>query len=194
MKLDFGRLCWLQGRKYEQDGRARESNEGILMALRKYEQANKVSSEARALFEALSNDRGIAKAWGNLGNATKEIAKCRFKDGQMQDAALRVAESREHYSKSLDVASTIKRKDEIAHALWGLAEVYELFADFAGYKDLRRVLPAANARELLIESLDYALESAALYKSLGGRKDINATERLVTRIKDKIKGDKGDVL
>jgi hypothetical protein len=183
MNLDFGRLYWLQGKKYMQNGIILHNNEFIEIALRKCEQANKISEEARYIFEEIGDNRGIAKAWGNLGNATKEIAKhiLMQKEGSLANAIESIARTHEYYEKSLEIAKLIKRKDEIAHALWGLAEVYELFAD---YYDLYKGV--CNTRELLMKSLNYAQESSILYKSLGGRKDINATERLVDRIRIKV--------
>lgn len=182
MKLDFGRLYWLQGKKYEQDGRTLQDQELIEMALRNYDQANKVSQEARTLFEGIGSKRGIAKAWGNLGNATKEIAKCMLKERQLTRAIQYAAEAHEFYEKSLEIAEKIKRKDEIAHARWGLAEIYILFAD---YPDLHS--RTGNTHELQMKALDYAQESLILYKSLGGRKDINALEKLVALIRGKLR-------
>lgn len=181
MKLDFGRLYWLQGQKYEHDGREQQDQELIKVSLEKYEQANKVSREAMVIFEEICSDRGIAKALGNLGNATKEIVRFLLSKGQLVNAIPRIVETHEYYEKSLDVAKRIKRKDEIAHALWGMAEVHELFAV---HPDLHSGF--GNRKDLLAKALNYAKESHVIYTSLGGSKDINATQRLVDRINDKL--------
>lgn len=181
MKLDFGRLYWLQGQKYERDGREQQDHELIKASLEKYEQANKVSREAMVIFEEICSDRGIAKAWGNFGNATKEIVRFLLSEGQLVNAIPRIVETHEYYEKSLDVAKRIKRKDEIAHALWGLAEVHELFADHPNLHS-----GFGNRKELLAKALTYAKESHGIYTSLGGSKDINTTQRLVDRINDKL--------
>jgi 2'-5' RNA ligase len=181
MKLDFGRLYWLQGQKYERDGREQQDQELIKASLEKYEQANKVSREAMVIFEEICSGRGMAKAWGNLGNATKDIVRFLLSEGQLVNAISRIVETHEYYEKSLDVAKRIKRKDEITHALWGLAEVHELFAD---HPDLHSGF--GKRKELFAKALNYAKESHGIYMSLGGSKDINATQRLIDRINGKL--------
>jgi 2'-5' RNA ligase len=181
MKLDFGRLYWLQGKKCEKDGRKDQDHELINEALKKYEQANAVSREAMNIFEDISLERGIAKAWGNLGNATKEIVRFYLNENKMLNAVKHVKEAQDYYENSLKIANRIGRRDEIAHSYWGLAEVYELFAH---HPELQ--FESGNKEKFLGRALEYAEESHKIYLFLGGSKDINATKSLVTRIKDKL--------
>lgn len=184
MKLDFGRLYWLWGIKYERDGRQRKSQALIETALETYEKANAISREAKDISEEISNDRGIrgiAKAWGNLGNATKEIVRFMLKEDQLARAMQYIAETHEYYGNSLAIATKIERRDEIAHARWGLAEVYELYADSSRLHNR-----SADKVVLLEKALDYAEESHKAYIFLGGPKDIRATGELVNRIRGKL--------
>lgn len=181
MKLDFGRFYWLDGKNKETDGREQNSKALISESLQAYELANKISREAMALFEETKIDRGIAKAWGNLGNTTKEIVKFELKDINYPEANKHLTEAFEFYEKNLQVAKQIKRKDEIAHALWGLAEVYELYAD--NY-ELHKAF--GDKKQLLSKALEYAKESNGLYTSLGGTRDNNVIRRLVNHIHGKL--------
>jgi tetratricopeptide (TPR) repeat protein len=181
MKLDFGRLFWLQGKGFERNGRRRGERDTIDKGLEKYNESNRVTLEAVDLFKEVYSDRGIAKAWGNLGNATKEIVKFMLNDNKLDSAIRCISKAHEYYAKSLEIAKKIKRKDEIAHAFWGLSEVYELFAD---YPDLHKRL--GEAKMLLKRALSYAEGSYRIYTSLGGSKDIRATKDLCDRTKDKL--------
>jgi 2'-5' RNA ligase/tetratricopeptide (TPR) repeat protein len=181
MKLDFGRLYWLQGKNYERVGRERQNQAIVEAALEKYEEANTVSREAKEIFEEIKDNRGIAKAWGNLGNATKEMVKWFLAEDQLNNAVQSIKEAHEYYENSLVIAVRIGRSDEISHAYWGLAEIYELYAD---HPDLHK--RSANMQLLLEKTLEYAKESHRIYVSLGGSKDIKATDRLVNRIKSKL--------
>jgi hypothetical protein len=74
--------------------------------------------------------------------------------------------------------TTYNRKDEISHGYWGLAEVYEIFAE---NPQLHKSL--ADRNSLLKKALWYAEESYKIYKALGGSRDIYATRRLVKRLR-----------
>ena len=147
MKLDFGRLYWLEGRMYELQADATGNEEMLAQARRKYETANKVSREALTLFEEIQSERGIAKAWGNLGNATKEQARSFLRCDSLQAAGEWLNKAQVYYEKSLEIARKIKREDEIAHAAWGLAEVSAMRASHAdlhgGVVDAEHLLATA---------------------------------------------------
>lgn len=181
MKLDFGRLYWLWGIGHKRDGRQKNDRALIGLALEKYEKANAVSIEAKDIFAEISDNRGIAKAWGNMGNATKEIVRLVLREDQLIEARQRIIKAHEYYENNLAIAARIGRRDEIAHALWGLTEVYELYAD---YPDLHNML--ASKMILIEKALNYAEESHSLYTFLGGPKDIKATGELVDRIREKL--------
>lgn len=129
----------------------------------------------------LQDKRGIAKSFGNLGNATKEIVRFMLAEDRTAEAAKRIAETQDYYDRSLRIAEKIRRRNEVAHAQWGIAEVYELYAD---YPDLHN--GAGDSSILLKTALRFAEESHLRYTFLGGAKDIKATERLVDQIKSKI--------
>jgi len=74
LKLDFGRLCWLWGRKCEKYGRATNDSQMVLDAKRLYNESISVTKEGIELFEEFKVLRGISKAYGNYGNAYKELA------------------------------------------------------------------------------------------------------------------------
>jgi 2'-5' RNA ligase/tetratricopeptide (TPR) repeat protein len=177
MKLDFGRLYWLEGQMYEPQDGGGGGQECAEKALKKYEASNAVSREAMRLFEEIQSERGIAKAWGNLGNATKATAKFFLRHGPPGAAAGPLTRAHEFYEKSLVIAGKIRREDEIAHAAWGLAEVHEILA-----RHPRLHGGAGERGKLLAKALGYAKSSHKIYMSLGGRKDISATSELVTRI------------
>ncbi|MBU4263354.1 MAG: toll/interleukin-1 receptor domain-containing protein [Proteobacteria bacterium] len=130
MKLDFGRLYWLQGMKLEQDGRLQQDDNLLGQALEKYKKADSVSEEARQEFklmplsEEVSKGR-IAKAWGNRGNAAKEIACYMGWNHKWAYVYVKnyVETAKSYYGKNLSLGKEIKKEDEIAHALAGLAEV-----------------------------------------------------------------------
>jgi nucleoside phosphorylase/tetratricopeptide (TPR) repeat protein len=178
MKLDFGRLYWLRGRKYEQVGRTRNLSNVVLIdrARTLYSKAIEVSSEALGVFLEINSARGIAKAWGNLGNAEKEFARSLLASGLLTQAEEHLQLAWDHYSRSLDCASSIHRKDEIAHACWGLAETIEL----RSYQ-----ITDANMRKRLIgEGLQHARRSNELYSALGGPRDIAVTKELASRLEE----------
>jgi tetratricopeptide (TPR) repeat protein len=181
LKLDFGRLYWLQGKWYEQDGRQRKERAIVESAYNKYTSAISVSREAMFIYEEIQDNRGIAKTWGNLGNATKEIVRFLIIEGRLTEAIERIAEAHNYYERSLQLAEQIQRRDEKAHALWGLAEVYELYFN---YPDLSN--RSGNRRTLLEIALKFAQESHWRYIFLGGVKDIRATESLIDRIRNKL--------
>ena len=181
IKLDFGRLYWLQGQNSEIEGREQKNENFIKEALDKYNLANQVSEEGKALLVQIGSDRGVSKAWGNLGNANKELARYFQEENQFDEVKQHIGKANKYYEKSLEIAEKLKRKDEIAHAQWGLAEVYEFYADQPGPQK-----KFETTVTLLKKALGYAEESNRLYKSLFGRKDINATGKLVEQIKGKL--------
>jgi hypothetical protein len=181
MKLDFGRLYWLRGRKYE--FAARESSpadSGLLTrALQLYAAACEISREAVETFTALGSIRGIAKGLGNIGNAVKEHARYCARSGAGDEAIDLMRVARQYYEDSLKQARVIQRKDEIAHACWGLAETLEFLSSEPG-------LPPDGVRRILQEALAYAEESHDLYSSLAGPFDQRTTKDLVDRLRDSV--------
>ncbi len=173
LQLDFGRLDWLWGRKLTRH----EPDEPVLQlvadARRCFEEANQVSKDALAAFEQIALDRGIAKAHGNIGNATKELARLEHRRGNWAQARTLIESAQTHYEVSLSRARVITRRDEIAHALWGLAECKE-FRAF-------RVQPPSRA-SLLAEAVQHARESHVLYEATGAGRDIEVTGELVERL------------
>jgi hypothetical protein len=142
--------------------------------------------KAKTLFEELKIERGVVKSWGNLGNATKEIVKYALRKKDLELAATNIREAHNYYLQNAEGGIAITRKDEISHGYWGLAEVYELMAENppirgSGFSNDRKVL--------LQKALWYAEEAHSIYSSLGGRKDINATDRLVKRLKQLLEVD-----
>ena len=181
MKLDLGRLHWLNGKWLERDGRVRGDPASVESALNEYGEARSVTSEAMLAFEELGDLRGIAKAWGNLGNATKEMAKHFLADRHQREAAEHIALAHDHYECSLKLAEKIDRRDEIAHAKWGLAEVYEIYADNPGLYNRW-----ADPEVLLEIACGHASDSARGYLLLGGGRDIRATGRLESRLRGRL--------
>lgn len=161
MKLDLGRLYWLQGMAFDQEGRLAE-------ALRNYEKADTVSEEARQDFEQMSLHPDVAtarlsKAWGNLGNAAKEIA-CHMARRHERAVAREYAEAAElHYGKNLSLGKSISKKDEIAHALAGLAEVRLRLCILIDPR-----MQTGEKRSLLEKAKEEARRSHRLYEELAG--------------------------
>ena len=181
MKMDFGRLFWLEGRKIEREGRKRQDRKLVQNALKKYKQALQVSVEAKALSESIQLSRGMSKSSGDCGNGTKEMARYFFREQQLQPAVTRMKEAERYYIENLRIGEQIGKRDEVSHALWGLAEVYEFLADH----DERQSGPWFR-EELLRKALHHAQDSHRFYKSFGGGREIGVTERLADRIRGKI--------
>lgn len=168
MKLDFGRLYWLQGIKYEQDGRLQHDAILLKTALKKYKKANSISKEARSEFEHMSLSKDvtkprIAKAWGNQGNATKEIASYMTGNNELSCAKKYVDTAKLYYGKNLSLGEEILKKDEIAHALAGLAEV--------GIIESSRIDPfmQTGKRKLLLKKAKKDAQKAhRLYEEMAG--------------------------
>jgi len=168
LKLDFGRLYWLQGIKYEQDGRLRQNAILLETALKKYEEANSISEEARSEFEQMSLSENvakgrIAKAWGNQGNATKEIASYMAGNCKLADAKKYADAAKFYYEKNLLLGEEISKKDEISHALAGLAEVSVI--------ESSRIDPSMQTekrKSLLEEAKEDAQIAHRLYEELAG--------------------------
>lgn len=183
LELDLGRLCWLQGSKMEHDARTHGDTDLLDRALGKYQDANKVTWEAMDVFLAEKSDRGVAKSWGNLGNATKAIARFLEREGKTENALARMSDAHMQYNESLNRAEKIRRKDEISHALWGLAEVHEFLAEHAE--------PGKTA-DLRATALRYAEKAHRLYRELGGPRDICVTSQLVARLRNRPPGHRED--
>lgn len=181
MELDFGRLYWLHGKAASGASGRPPVAAAISLARDWCRRANDVSWQAMDTLRAAGSERGVAKAWGNLGNATKEMAKLLIASGDTAAALRPVADAHEYYLKSAEIAARIGRRDELAHARWGLAEVYEIYADHpslhAGAADVDALLEAAR---------HYAEQSLETYAFLGGPRDINALTRLVVRLKSRL--------
>lgn len=168
MKLDFGRLYWLQGMKFEQDGRLRQDGNLLGQAVEKYKKADSVSEDARREFEHMSLSEQvakarIAKAWGNRGNAAKQIA-C-YMGGSHEWACVKecAEAAKRYYGKNLSLGEEISKKDEIAHALAGLAEVEVI--------ESSRVDPSMETRirrSLLEKAKKNAQKAHRLYEELAG--------------------------
>jgi 2'-5' RNA ligase len=181
MKMDFGRLYWLHGRKLEREGRKQRDRELLQQAFAKYEQALRVSLEGKELSMSIPLARGISKACGNCGNAAKEMARYFFREQQLPSALKGMEDAESYYLDNLRIGEQIGKRDEVSHALWGLAEVYEFVADH----DPKQSNPWVR-EELLWKALHHAQDSHRFYRSFGGGRDIGVTESLVNRIQCKI--------
>lgn len=177
MYLDFGRLYWLDGQYLWKIGCAQNDHAQIERGLARLEESNDFSRQAMDIFKALGDERGIAKAWGNLGNSTKEISKLWIWQQNWEKATKYVFEAKQQYQTSYDISRAIQRQDEVSHALWGLAEILKLCTS---YPDLRE--DSDDVNQLLKQALDYALQAHEIYTALGGEKDFNATQRLVEQL------------
>jgi len=169
MYLDFGRLYWLQGLRFEQVGNVR--------AYEKYQEANEITFKAQNLFKEIKLEPGIVKSWGNLGNSTKQIVLYALKNNDLELAKKNIESAHDYYVKNAEGGITIGRRDEVSHGYWGLAEVYEILAEHPQLHN-----SSANREKLMEKAHWYAVESHKIYNSLGGSKDINATQRLVKRL------------
>jgi len=168
LQLDLGRLHWLDGQYYHQQQ----------FALEKYMLSYKTSKIALENFRKLGITRGKAKAWGNCGNAARQIAKFHASDSQQEQAGHWIRRARELYTKSLQLAKSIMRRDEIAHAYWGLAESIVLWDNISGRQ---------QARELLSIAHRFAQAAHDLYKMVGGPRDIRSTNALLDEIRTRLK-------
>jgi tetratricopeptide (TPR) repeat protein len=161
MKLDFGRLYWLQGMWFQERGKYDEAKE-------KYIEADCISEEARLQYEQMSLGEGIAKArvakaWGNRGNARKELASC-FGETQQWRGALENAEAAEQYYRhNLSLGEEISKKDEIAHALAGLGEIRFLMSKWPS-----SVVQTDKKLTLLREAWKETKRSHRLYEEMAG--------------------------
>ena len=176
MKLDFGRLCWVQGMKFEQDGKLRQDAKILDKALEKYEKAKRMSEEARQEFEQMSLGEEVAKgriskAWGNLGNATKEIASHMAMNNEWDRAQEYVEAAEDHYGKNLSLGGEVLKKDEIAHALAGLAEICVLVSSRTDPP-----MEATEKRSLLEKAKKDAQRAHRLYEELAGPREQMETE------------------
>lgn len=169
--LDFGRLYWLQGRWWYKKATDNKCDSKMLEeAFHLCEKSISETDQALALFKNTGCARGVAKAWGNQGNATLEIAKCTLlRKCKVRDANKYLERAKEYYEKNLADAEVIDRDDEKAHALRGLAEVYCM-------------IPTQQ----LDLALNYAIQSHDLYLKLGGPKDIRWTQQLVKQIQNRM--------
>jgi hypothetical protein len=165
MELDLGRLYWLQGRRLERDGRQRNDRTLLDNAWQKYEQATAVSKEALATFRRMSICDRIAKAIGNLGNAAKQMASFMVRDGRVHEAARLGGQAGKYYEESLTISEGL-RKDEVAHALAGLAEVCLLTIGCSSPRQRR-----GRNRDLLELARKQAKRSHRLYEELAGPPD-----------------------
>lgn len=173
LKLDFGRLYWLWGRKCTREGQMRQGMDLYIRAIN-------VSEEAMSLFAQCGHEedkhRGIAKAWGNIGNARKEKGRFYRSHNQPAEAVLEIEKAEQAYNESLRIADQIHKVDEIAHAQWGLGEIYEFYAEEFPLK----------AKDRLEKALDYAKQSHELYSRMATPYDQNVTEKLCDRIAKKL--------
>lgn len=186
LKLDLGRLYWLDGQHDERKDRRRHNEARLQEAIRKYALSYQISKEAITIYRALSSDRrvrGTAKAWGNCGNAARQMAELLLDRERVDDAKDWMKRAREHYAKSLDLAQTILRRDEIAHAYWGLGEVNVLEAALE-----RDAAQSQRARSLLLMAKRFVEEAHELYRTLAGPRDVNATARLLEHIRAELRG------
>ena len=187
LKLDIGRLYWLWGRKFEyverhnhQESRNGDAARMRQQALARYAQAVVVSEEAKSLFADCGHEkeaqRGVAKAWGNLGNACKERGFFFRRENQFVEAEIEFDKAEQAFGESLKIAIEIHRLDEIAHAKWGLAEIYEVYSD---------VSPLTR-HELLTKALRHAQQAHDAYRQLATPHDIGVTAALRDRIAAKV--------
>jgi hypothetical protein len=178
MLLDLGRLHWLRGRKQESIARGMTPVDTVLLesASSLYGRAIEVSLEARVLFESVTSVRGIAKACGNVANAEKARALFVCRDDGVAAAMPLMRTALAHYRESLEHATQIHRRDEIAHALWGLSESTEFLADEA-------LVTSDERRAMLSDALSYADEACQLYEAVGGPYDRRTTASLAARLR-----------
>ncbi|NTW53809.1 MAG: adenylyltransferase/cytidyltransferase family protein [Chlorobaculum sp.] len=121
--LDFGRLYWLWGLGYD-------DIEVYDRAIELYQKSNQYTEYAQLIFdkntEQIQKKLGLAKAYGNKGNVYKSMAKmgkkCNVKSAE-EEVKRNINLAVENYEKSLNLSEETKREDEIAHALWGLADI-----------------------------------------------------------------------
>ena len=178
LKLDLGRLYWLDG-QHAEGGVAKDSAAsagGREQAAERYRRSHLVSREACAIFrdlEGTPRQRGTAKAWGNCGNAARQMAGLLAAQGQAGPSRQWLKRAEAYYTRSLELAAAISRPDEIAHAYWGLAEAFHIRAAL-DKRDHRRT----GVRLLLELAQRYVTESHELYESLAGPRDLNSTKRL----------------
>jgi tetratricopeptide (TPR) repeat protein len=170
LKLDFGRLCWLWGRKCERAGRNTGNSRMLEEAERLYKEAIGVTEEGIELFEKYNVLRGLAKAYGNLGNAYKELARFHYRVGQDDMFFDTLKTTERNYTVSLKIAEQIGKVDETAHAKWGLAETYELY--FERHRD----------EFYRVKALILATESNQLYGRMATPGDFEATRVLKERL------------
>ncbi len=185
LKMDFGRLYWLWGRKSEGDGRTEYNRKLIQKALYLYNKSIDASWQGQKLFEKNKNLlpkkaylRGIAKALGNLANAEKEIGLYHKREKRIDSAHNSFSKAEELYKESLHLAKEINKVDEIAHAEWGLAEINELYSEMHKSKKKKT--------KHLLSALDLAEDSNRLYRRMATPGDIKVTRALVSRLKEKV--------
>jgi tetratricopeptide (TPR) repeat protein len=184
LELDFGRLYWLWGRKCERDGRRDNKPESLRQALELYDRSISASERGKALFQEHGNYRGLSKALGNLGNVVKQRGLFYTHEGRKDEAASMFDQARSFYAESLKIAQTIHKIDEIAHAKWGLAEIYELYSDLQD-----------GDRQTLASALELAMDSHKLYSQMATPADKQVTGELVDRIRGKLgQSDKNEPL
>ena len=179
MYLDFGRLYWLQGLRFEQVENINGEN---VRAYQKYQEANEITIKAQKLFEEIGHELGIVKSWGNLGNSTKQIVRYALKHHNLKLAKINIEKAHEYYVKNAEGGVSMGRKDEISHGYWGLAEVYDILAENPQLHN-----SSTNLKTLLEKAHWYAVESHKIYTALGGSRDIDATHRLVERLSGSLK-------
>lgn len=178
MELDFGRLYWLRGRKYELEyhnthsGNKKLTNKAKQLYLRSID----CSHDALTTFQKINCARGIAKAWGNIANAEKEMARLLIGRGRIDEASDYIKRAHQHYNLSAKYAQDIHRKDEIAHAYWGLAETLEMI-------EQKERIEGKETRHLLHDALTYADKSYELYATLGGPYDQRTTKALASHLR-----------
>jgi hypothetical protein len=179
LKLDLGRLHWLDGQYHERVGWRKSDPARLDHAFSKYKLCYRLSREAIDACR-IGVDRGLlgkAKAWGNCGNAARQMARLLAKRQDVQNAKPWMNRARAYYTKSLELARTILRRDEMAHAYWGLGEVHVLQAALA-----RGAGQPQMGRSLLLVAERLVEESHRLYKALAGPRDVNSTARLLRDI------------
>ena len=176
-------MYWLQGIRLEYLGHKNEDGGLLTQAYQKYLKANEITFKAQELFDALVLDRGIVKSWGNLGNATKELVKYALRLEDFNLANENISKAYDYYVQNAEGGISISRKDEISHGYWGIAELYEIFAKNS---QIHIGASIGDRKTLLKKSFWYAKESHNIYTSLGGTKDINATKRIVERLKQEL--------
>lgn len=169
LKLDLGRLFWLDGQSAEREGKP--------TARERYERSYRISREALDSYHAIGSERGRAKAWGNCGNASRQMAASFAKARKLRKARQWAYRAQEFYTKSLELAQSILRRDEIAHAYWGLAETLVLHAALT-----RDTADCQQRTALLKTARRFAEESHRVYRALAGPRDVHSTERLRVRI------------